>query len=87
MTTNRINARLPDQLANHVARVVGVSGYFETPSEYIRDLVRRDMESSERYEVKAALEEGYADIKEKRFFKSDGNFADDLKQFESLHDK
>ncbi len=45
MVSNRVNAHLPEPLALHVARVVGPKGLYETPSDYIRSLIRRDMES------------------------------------------
>ena len=40
----RINARLSQPLAEFVDRMVGEAGLYETPSEYVRDLIRRDME-------------------------------------------
>ncbi|MEY3981862.1 MAG: hypothetical protein RLZZ281_731 [Pseudomonadota bacterium] len=42
--SQRINARLPQPLAEFVERMVGEAGLYETPSEYVRDLIRRDME-------------------------------------------
>ncbi len=47
MISERINARLPEALATHVARVVGPNGLYETPSEYIRALIRQDYERNE----------------------------------------
>lgn len=40
----RINARRSQPLAEFVDRMVGEAGLYETPSEYVRDLIRRDME-------------------------------------------
>ena len=37
----RINARLSRPLAEFVDRMVGEAGLYETPSEYVRDLIRR----------------------------------------------
>ena len=42
---DRINARLPKPLVEHVNRMVGSDKLFETPSEYLRFLIRKDMES------------------------------------------
>ena len=42
--SERINARLSQPLAEFVDRMVGKAGLYETPSEYVRDLIRRDME-------------------------------------------
>ena len=59
--SNRINARLSPPLAEFVARMVSVSGLYETPSEYIRDLIRREQERSAQIEsVRASLIEGEA---------------------------
>ena len=77
MTSNRVNARLTEPLARHVARVVGPEGIYETPSEYIRSLIRRDMES-ETYQIYNAILEGFQDIEEKRFFKGSGDFKKDM---------
>ena len=40
--SERINARLSQPLAEFVDRMVGEAGLYETPSEYVRDLIRRD---------------------------------------------
>lgn len=46
----RLNATLPDPLALYVGVVTGKGGDYETPSEFIRDLVRRHMEHAEAKE-------------------------------------
>ncbi len=46
-TVKRLNATLPDPLARYVGTITGQGGDYETPSEFIRDLVRRHMEHSE----------------------------------------
>ena len=42
----RINATLPEPLARFVAQMTGETGLYETPSEFIRDLIRRHMEKT-----------------------------------------
>lgn len=42
----RLNTSLPDPLARYVGEVTGKGALYETPSEFIRDLVRRHMEKS-----------------------------------------
>ena len=42
----RLNATLPDQLAQFVGEITGNGGLYETPSEFIRDLIRRYMETT-----------------------------------------
>ncbi len=54
----RLNATLPDPLALHVGEMTGKGALYETPSEFIRDLVRRHMErhlERERGDVHALL--------------------------------
>lgn len=81
MKTDRINARLPEALAEHVHLMVDERKLFETPSEYIRDLIRRDMEDKDLEEISESLREGYRDIAAGRYFKSTGNFFKDREIF------
>ena len=43
--SERINARLSQPLAEFVERMVGEAGLYETPSEYVRDLIRREQQN------------------------------------------
>ena len=81
MKPDRVNARLPESLSDHVAKMVGTQGYYETPSEYIRDLIRHDMEKDDIRYVKESIINGYKDISAGRHFKSTGSFAKDRKRF------
>lgn len=74
----RINARLSQPLAEFVARMVGGTGLYETPSEYIRDLIRRDMERREGQFAQQAILAGYRDLAENRHFPSSGDFKADM---------
>lgn len=80
--SERINARLSQPLAEFVARMVGETGLYETPSEYIRDLIRRDMERRESQYVQDAILTGYRDLAAGRMFESDGNFQADMAQLD-----
>lgn len=82
MATDRMDARLPKPLADHVAQIIGPQGYYETPSEYIRSLIRRDMEESDIYQAKESIRAGYQDISAGRYFKSTGDFTEDRKLFQ-----
>ena len=81
MGYDRINTRLSGPLSDFVARMVGEQGPYETPSEYVRDLIRRDMEKREG-ELQTAFEtkvlRAYSDIAEGRIFESSGDFKTDL---------
>ena len=76
--SERINARLSQPLADFVARMVGETGLYETPSEYVRDLIRRDMERREGQIVQDAILSGYRDLAAGRVFASSGNFKADM---------
>jgi antitoxin ParD1/3/4 len=81
MSTDRINARLPLSLSEHVEKMI--SSFYETPSEYIRDLIRRDMEKFELYQAKENILEGYKDAAQGRYIKSSGDFKKDLQEFKN----
>jgi len=83
MTTDRVNARLPKILAQHVAFVVDQQGIYETPSEYIRDLIRKDLENP-RYQIFNQIAEGFHDIEEGRYFESSGNWKEDKQRFQDM---
>ncbi|MBD8894114.1 ribbon-helix-helix domain-containing protein [Roseibium litorale] len=54
----RLNTTLPDPLALYVGEITGKGSLYETPSEFIRDLVRRHMEKTleqEHGEIRALL--------------------------------
>lgn len=83
MLSTRINARLSGPLAAFVERMVGSQGLYETPSEYIRDLIRRDMERRANPEQDAILE-GYRDLASGAVFASSGDFDQDMKTLRDL---
>nr|VFJ71034.1 MAG: hypothetical protein BECKFW1821C_GA0114237_102554 [Candidatus Kentron sp. FW] len=81
MTSDVVNAQLPEPLARHVERVVGPGGLYETPDEYVRSLIRRDMEN-DSFQVYRGILEGFQDIVEGRYFESGGNWEKDKEIFE-----
>ena len=76
--SERINARLSQPLADFVDRMVGEAGLYETPSEYVRDLIRRDMERRDGQMVKDAILTGYRDLAEGRVLVSSGDYKADM---------
>jgi antitoxin ParD1/3/4 len=83
MQSTRINARLSGPLAAYVEKMIGDDGYYETPSEYIRDLIRRDIERREgawrdTNVERDAILAGYRDLAAGRIFRSSGDFATDM---------
>ena len=80
--SERINARLSQPLAEFVDRMVGDTGLYETPSEYVRDLIRRDMERRDGQIVKDAILAGYRDLAEGRVLVSSGDYKADMAMLE-----
>ena len=76
--SERINARLSQPLADFVAQMVGEHGLYETPSEYVRDLIRRDMERRAGQRMEDAVLTGYRDLAAGRMFASSGDFKADM---------
>jgi len=76
--SERINARLSQPLAEFVERMVGEAGLYETPSEYVRDLIRRDMERRAGQFMQNAILAGYRDVAAGRGFASSGDFKADM---------
>ena len=85
--SDRINARLSGALSEFVARMVGEAGLYETPSEYIRDLIRRDMERREGQITQNAVLAGYRDMATGRSFASSGDFKADMKTLDRKETK
>jgi antitoxin ParD1/3/4 len=82
MSSVRINARLSGPLATFVEKMVDETGLYETPSEYIRDLIRHDMEQREGFIEQNAILAGFRDLAYGRTFASTGNFHKDMKVLE-----
>src|SRR5271156_4124838 len=60
----RLNATLPESLARFVGEMTGKGGLYETPSEFVRDLIRRYMEKTtaqERHAVNGLLRQSIAE--------------------------
>jgi antitoxin ParD1/3/4 len=81
--SERINARLSQPLAEFVERMVGEAGLYETPSEYVRDLIRHDMERREGPIMQSAILGGYRDLATGRVFASSGDFKADMAMLDS----
>ena len=77
VASGRINTRLSGPLAEFVDP--GGRDWPETPSEYVRDLIRRDMEQREGRIVRAAILAGYRDLAEGAVFASAGEFQKDMR--------
>lgn len=59
-----LNLSLPDELRAYIDSRTGDNSVYSTPSEYLRDLIRRDMETQD---VVTHVLAGIDDIKHDRF--------------------
>ena len=87
MSVARVSARLSGPLAQFVERMAGEDGLYETPSEYIRDPIRRDMErcgsdDGLQADFESMILEAYRDVAAGRFIESTGDFKADTALFE-----
>ena len=76
--TTTMTVRISGALSEFVASNVGENGSYENISEYVRDLIRRDMERRDGQMVKDAILTGYRDLAEGRVFVSSGDFKADM---------
>jgi len=61
MANPNVTLRVSGRLRNHLEECTGVDGAYETPSEYLRDLIRQDiarMESEKWERLRTSLAEG-----------------------------
>ena len=61
-----LNVSLTDELRRYVDARASDAGLYATPSEYVRDLIRRDMEGAA---ILTKVRRGLDDIKHNRFAK------------------
>ena len=78
MSSTRIRVRLSKPVADFVERMVGLAGLYATPSEYVRELIRRDMERHDAGHGAEAILAGYRDQVAGAAFTSAGDFASDM---------
>lgn len=67
----RINVRVRGPMAAHVQNIIGPQGMYESQSEYIRDLIRRDMGQNEDTRLSASIDRAIRDIEEGNYQKLD----------------
>ncbi|MEQ9425197.1 MAG: hypothetical protein RJQ09_12310 [Cyclobacteriaceae bacterium] len=68
---NSLNVALTEELKRFIKEQSGDNSLFSTPSEYIRDLVRKDKEQKESENIRKAILSGYRDVMEGRVIKHD----------------
>ena len=76
----RLNATLPDTLGKFVAEITGSGGLYETPSEFVRDLIRRYMENVQKEEYQEINAMLLRSVSENSYSDWSGKDLDDLRQ-------
>ena len=73
-----LHVSLPDEMRRYVDRIADGSATYSTPSEYVRDLIRKDMEKMEVYH---SLLQGLDEAERGEFVPRDvvRKFLEDLK--------
>ena len=84
VSSENINIRVTGELRAFVHDRAGAGGIYETPSEYIRDLIRRDKEAQDAARIKSMILEGYQDLAQGRIVRSTGDFKTDLARARDL---
>jgi antitoxin ParD1/3/4 len=64
MMASSLNLSLTDELRMYVDNRTGDNGLYSTPSEYLRDLIRKDMAEQD---VVSHVLKGIDDVKQSRF--------------------
>ena len=78
-----MTVRLNETLSDFVAANVGEHGAYDNVSEYVRDLIRRDMERRDGQFVQESILAGYGDLAAGRVFASSGDFKTDMAMLDS----
>lgn len=75
-----IKLSLTDELKEFVDQNSGDGTLYATPSEFLRDLLRRQKERQEAAQIRAAIIEGYQDAIHGRTYEFEGNLDELLKR-------
>jgi antitoxin ParD1/3/4 len=81
MPSDSINVRMDESLMNYIDGFINPNGPYESRSEFLRDIVRRDKERREKEEIKQSILQGYVDWAEGRYIESSGDLRKDLETF------
>ncbi len=79
MGSRSINLSLTDELRSFVDQNSGDGTLYATPSEFLRDILRKEKERKEAAELRDAILEGYDDVSKGRVTEYKGNVRDLIK--------
>ena len=78
-----LNLSLTDELKKFIQENSGEGTLYNTPSEYVRDLIRNDLERKKAAEIRAKILDGYRDAIDGNTLPFSGNLKADLKKHRS----
>lgn len=78
--SSTINLSLTSELRNFIDRNCGDGGYYATPSEFLRDLLREKKERMEAAALRDGVLEGYRDLMDGRTIEFQGDLRASLKE-------
>ena len=79
MGSRSINLSLTDKLRSFVDQNSGEGTLYATPSEFLRDILRKEKERREAAELRDAILEGYGDVIKGRVTEYKGSVRDLIK--------
>ena len=80
-TTESVNVRMDASLIRFIDSFINPNGSYESRSEVLRDLIRKEMEKQEKLDIQNSIKQGYKDLAEGRFLTSSGDIFKDLERY------
>tara|TARA_R110002124_G_scaffold79587_1_gene211490 strand:- start:2076 stop:2333 length:258 start_codon:yes stop_codon:yes gene_type:complete len=78
-----INLSLTDELKNFVQKNSGDGSLHSTPSDYVRDLIRHEMDRKESADARQKILRGYQDAIDGKLIPYNGDLKTELRAFRS----
>ncbi len=79
--SHSLNIPLTDELKQFVINQSGEGTLYSTPSEYVRDLIRHEVERKKAADLRNSIIEGYQDIIQGKTVEFSGDLNADLARF------
>ncbi len=82
--SHSLNLPLTDELKKFINESSGQGTLYSTPSEFVRDLIRKEKRNQEALALRASIIEGYQDAIQDRTLEFSGDLRSDLKRYKDL---
>ncbi len=79
--SHSLNIPLTDELKKFVVDQSGEGTLYSTPSEYVRDLIRHEVERKKAADLRNSIIEGYQDVIEGNTMEFSGDLKKDLARY------